>query len=83
MQSTLQGLSRLSNTISSRDQALRTLLLRADEVSGVLAQEDDQITKLITDGNLLLDELNQRKQAIQTLFLNTSQLALQISGPGR
>lgn len=80
VQSTLQGLSRLSNTISSRDEALRTLLARADEVSGVLAQQDDQITKLITDGNLLLDELNQRKEAIQTLFLNTSSLALQISG---
>jgi phospholipid/cholesterol/gamma-HCH transport system substrate-binding protein len=77
---TLQGLSRLSNTISSRDQALRTLLARANEVSGVLADQDQQISKLITDGNLLLDELNQRKEAIRTLFLNTSALSLQISG---
>jgi phospholipid/cholesterol/gamma-HCH transport system substrate-binding protein len=78
--STLQGLSRLSTTIASRDQALRTLLARADEVSGVLAQQDGQISKLITDGNLLLDELNQRRDAIRTLFLNTSALSLQISG---
>ena len=75
VKSTLTGLSRLSNTISSRDDALRTLLARADAVTGVLADQDDQITRLITDGNLLLDELNQRKEAIRTLLLNTSELA--------
>ena len=80
VRSSLQGLSRLSNTIASRDQALRTLLARANDVTGVLADQDAQISKLITDGNLLLDELNQRKEAIRTLFLNTSALALQISG---
>jgi len=80
VKSTLDGLSRLSETISSRDQALRTLLARANQVTGVLADQDQQISQLITDGNALLDELNQRRQAIQTLFLNTSQLALQISG---
>ena len=80
VRSTLQGLSRLSNTIASRDEALRTLLARANDVTGVLADQDAQISKLITDGNLLLDELNQRKEAIRTLFLNTSSLALQISG---
>ena len=80
VRSTLQGLSRLSTTIASRDQALRTLLARANDVTGVLADQDAQISKLITDGNLLLDELNQRKEAIRTLFLNTSALALQSSG---
>jgi phospholipid/cholesterol/gamma-HCH transport system substrate-binding protein len=80
VRSTLQGLSRLSETIASRDQALRTLLARANDVTGVLADQDAQISKLIDDGNLLLDELNQRKEAIRTLFLNTSELALQISG---
>lgn len=78
--STLNGLSRLSNTISSRDQALRTLLARANQVTGVLADRDTQISKLITDGNLLLTELNNRRDAIRTLFLNTSALSLQISG---
>ncbi|MEO6702418.1 MAG: ABC transporter substrate-binding protein, partial [Jatrophihabitantaceae bacterium] len=77
---TLNGLSRLSNTIASRDQTLRTLLARANSVSGVLADQDAQISKLITDGNLLLTELNARRDAIRTLFLNTSALSLQISG---
>jgi phospholipid/cholesterol/gamma-HCH transport system substrate-binding protein len=77
---TLNGLSRLSTTIASRDQALHTLLARANSVTGVLADRDAQISRLITDGNLLLQELNARRNAIHTLFLNTSALALQISG---
>ncbi len=80
VRATLTGLSRLSNTISSRDQALRTLLARANEVTGVLADRDAEIAKLLTDGNLLLTELNARREAIRTLFLNTSSLSLQISG---
>lgn len=80
VRATLNGLSRLSNTISSRDQALRTLLARANAVTGVLADRDAEIAKLLTDGNLLLAELNARREAIRTLFLNTSSLSLQISG---
>ncbi len=80
VRTTLDGLSRLSNTISSRDQALRDLLARANVVTGVLADRDAEIATLLTDGNLLLTELNQRREAIRTLFLNTSALSLQISG---
>jgi phospholipid/cholesterol/gamma-HCH transport system substrate-binding protein len=78
--STLDGLSRLSTTIASRDEALRTLLARAQSVTGVLADRDAQISQILTDGNLLLEELNLRRDAIRTLFVNTSTLSLQISG---
>ena len=77
---TLDGLSRLSNTIASRDQALKTLLASANSVTGVLGDRDAQISKLLSDGGLLLQELNFRRDAIRTLLLNTSQLSLQISG---
>jgi phospholipid/cholesterol/gamma-HCH transport system substrate-binding protein len=77
---TLTGLTRLSTTIASRDQALRTLLTRAKSVTTVLADRDAEVGKLLNDGGLLLDELNARKDAIRTLFLNTSALSLQISG---
>jgi phospholipid/cholesterol/gamma-HCH transport system substrate-binding protein len=78
--STLNGLSRLSNTIASRDQALKTLLARANGVTGILASRDEQISKLLNDGGLLLGELNARRDAIRTLFFNTSALSLQLSG---
>jgi phospholipid/cholesterol/gamma-HCH transport system substrate-binding protein len=76
----LDGLSRLSTTIASRDQALRDLLYRANQVTGVLASRDTQLQKLFTDGGLLLDELNARRDAIHSLLVNTSTLSLQLEG---
>lgn len=76
----VSGLSRLSETIASRDNALRTLLARANQVTGVLADRDAELQKLLADGSLLLDELNRRRDAIRTLFANTTQLSLQLRG---
>jgi phospholipid/cholesterol/gamma-HCH transport system substrate-binding protein len=80
LKSTLDGLSRLSETVSSRDAALRSLLSAANQVTGVLASRDQQIKQLLDDGGLLLDELNARRDAIHTLLVNTSALAVQIQG---
>ena len=80
MRSVLSGLSRLSDTIASRDGELRTLLARANQVTGVLADRDKQLQKLFADGGLLLDELNARRDAIHSLLINTSALSLQLEG---
>jgi phospholipid/cholesterol/gamma-HCH transport system substrate-binding protein len=76
----VRGLSRLSTTIASRDQALQTLLARANQVTGTLAQRDQDLTKLISDGNLLLQELNLRRDAIHSLLINTQVLSTQLRG---
>lgn len=80
VKSVLSGLSRLSDTIASRDQELRLLLARANQVTGVLADRDTELQKLFTDGGLLLDELNARRDAIHSLLINTSVLSLQLEG---
>ena len=80
VKSVVTGLTRLSETISSRDQALRTLLSKANQVTGVLADRDADLQKLISDGGLLLDELNARRDAIHSLLVNTSVLAAQLEG---
>ncbi len=77
---TLNGLERLSTTVASRDQALQTLLARANDVTTVLASRDAQITSLLNDGSLLFQELNLRRDAISQLLTNTSTLSVQISG---
>jgi phospholipid/cholesterol/gamma-HCH transport system substrate-binding protein len=74
------GLSRLSTTIASRDQALHELLARANQVTGTLAERDQDLTKLISDGNLLLQELNLRRDAIHALLVNTQTLSAQLRG---
>jgi phospholipid/cholesterol/gamma-HCH transport system substrate-binding protein len=76
----LTGLSRLSNTIASRDAKLRLLLQKANGVTGVLASRDTQLQRLLADGGLLLDELNARRDAIHSLLLNTTTLATQLEG---
>ncbi|WP_375502957.1 MlaD family protein [uncultured Jatrophihabitans sp.] len=74
------GLSRLSLTISSRDQQLRTLLSRTNSVTTVLADRSADLQTLLADGNLLLGELNARRNAIHSLLINTQTLSLQLSG---
>ncbi|HEY2296268.1 MAG TPA: MCE family protein [Jatrophihabitans sp.] len=76
----LRGLSRISDTIASRDQALRTLLARANDVTGVLAARDQELQKLFSDGGLLLDELHARRDAIHSLLVNTTALSIQLEG---
>ncbi len=80
VKASLDGLSRLSRTIASRDDELRQLLSRASAVSGTVASRNAQVASLVQNGNLLLQELNDRRAAIHTLFLNTSQLAEQLTG---
>jgi phospholipid/cholesterol/gamma-HCH transport system substrate-binding protein len=76
----IDGLSRLSTTIASRDAALHELLARTNQVTGTLAQRDQDLTQLIRDGNLLLQELNARRDAIHALFINTQVLSEQLRG---
>ncbi|MHB8273437.1 MAG: MCE family protein [Dermatophilaceae bacterium] len=80
VKSALSGLSRLSKTIASRVEELRTLLARANSVSATVASRNDTTAKLIQDADLLLVELQARREAIHTLFTNTSELAIQLTG---
>jgi len=76
----LDGLSRLSRTIASRDEELGRLLARANGVTGLVATRTDQLETLIKDADLLMVELSKRRQDIRTLFANTSALAQQLTG---
>ncbi len=76
----LDGLSRLSTTIASRDGELKRLLAAANSVSGTVAERNKAVESIIKDADLLLVELNARRDAIHTLFTNTSAMAKQITG---
>jgi phospholipid/cholesterol/gamma-HCH transport system substrate-binding protein len=80
VKASLEGLTRLSRTISSRDGQLRELLAHANAVSGTLADRSDQVATLITDSDLLLAELQRRREAIHTLLTSTSALAEEVTG---
>jgi phospholipid/cholesterol/gamma-HCH transport system substrate-binding protein len=80
VRSALDGLSKLSTTIASRDEQLHDLLGNTRRISTTLADSNDEFAKLLADGNLLLTELNNRRDSIHALLTGTQQLATQLSG---
>jgi phospholipid/cholesterol/gamma-HCH transport system substrate-binding protein len=80
VRSMLGGLSRLSQTIASRDGQLTELLKRADVLTGVLAQRRQDFTKIFGAGDQLLVMLQQRRAVIDSLLANTSAMAQQLTG---
>jgi len=79
VQASLDGLSRLSRTIASRDAELQQLLASSREVTEVLAGRDAELELLVDDANLLLIELDRRREDIARLFDATARLAAQIT----
>ncbi|HLM08052.1 MAG TPA: MCE family protein [Blastococcus sp.] len=80
VRTSLQGLARLSDTIASRDEQLRSLLTATRDVTQVLADRNGEFTQLILDSNTLLTEVQERRELIDSILTNTQELARQLSG---
>lgn len=78
VRASLNGLSRLSQTIASRDAKLRVLLDRANGVSTVLAARDDDLISFLKDTDLVLQEVRARRAAIHKLLVSTTDLSEQL-----
>ncbi|NRQ39550.1 MCE family protein [Nonomuraea sp. NN258] len=76
----VQGLSALSRTISSRDDQIAELLAGTRKFSGTLAEQSDNFEELLKSGNLLLEELLKRRQAIHALLTGTRRLSYELVG---
>jgi phospholipid/cholesterol/gamma-HCH transport system substrate-binding protein len=77
---TLDGLSRLSQTVASRDQQIHHLLAGTQALTGVLAGRNVEFERLLADGNLLLAEVRHRREAISALLANVVSLSVQLRG---
>lgn len=75
----VRGLSRLSTSIASRDQQLKELLQRTNDVSHLMHSRDQQFQQLLADGNAVLEQLNQRRAAIHSLLAGTQALSGQLT----
>ena len=80
VRTSLEGLARLSDTISSRDAQLGQLLSATRQVSQVLADRNGEFTQLIVDSNTLLTEVQARRELIDSILTSTQQLSQQLSG---
>ncbi len=79
LRAALDGVSRLSESINSRDETLQQLLGRAESVTGILADRSGQINQLVLDGNELFGELDRRRTAISQLITNISSVSRQLT----
>lgn len=80
LRSALRGVHRLSESLSSRDDALRAVLAHSRGVTKVLSDRNVEITRLLTDGNALLTELEARRDTIRNLLSGIRQATKQLSG---
>jgi phospholipid/cholesterol/gamma-HCH transport system substrate-binding protein len=78
-QSTLRGLSRLSETVASRNDQIGELLGNLHTVSGTLAARDQDIVSLMKDSDVLLRALVARREAVHRLLVSTSRLSTELT----
>ena len=75
----LQGVSALSTTLASRDAQLHTLLTNLQAVTSTLGNRSSAIVDIMKQGNVLLQALVQRREAIHALLVSTSDLGSQLT----
>ena len=80
IRASLDGVTRLSQTVASRDQELKRLLEATGRTSQILADRNAEFNRLISDGALLIAELNNRQQAISQLLTGTQRLSAELTG---
>jgi phospholipid/cholesterol/gamma-HCH transport system substrate-binding protein len=80
IRSMLTGLSRVSETVASRDQQLGELLNHANVLTGVLADRRQDFTRIFGSGDQLLKLLQRRQDVVTSLLRNTTALSRQLSG---
>ncbi|AOW93163.1 ABC transporter substrate-binding protein [Rhodococcus sp. WMMA185] len=79
IRASIDGVSRLSLTIASRDQELRKLFAATSQTTTILADRNAEFNRLIGDAGVLLDELNNRQQSISLLLSGTQRLSQQLT----
>ncbi len=80
IQATFTGLSRISQSIASRDEGIEKLLARADRVTKLLADRRGDLVTLMKEGDLVFKELIARREAIHSLLVNANKLAVTLRG---
>lgn len=80
IQSSFDGIARLSRSVASRDAEIQTLLEGSEDVSKVLADRSGDIVELMKNSDLVFQELLKRKDAVHDLLVNARTLARELRG---
>ena len=79
VRASLTGLSRLSRNVAKRDEQLNTLLTNAEKVSNVLADRNRNLELLFRDGQVLLEAVYARRDAIHDLLTASVTLSRELT----
>jgi len=77
---TFEGVTRLSRSINSRDESVRSVLKHASDITQILSRRSQQLDSLLLNTDDLLAVLVQRRQAIVDLLARTSAVAKELTG---
>ncbi|MGN7132693.1 MCE family protein [Rhodococcoides corynebacterioides] len=80
IRASLDGVTRLSETIASRDDQLSKLFAATNTTTKVLADRNQEFTRLIGDASVLVQELNNRQQSISQLLIGTQRVSRELTG---
>jgi phospholipid/cholesterol/gamma-HCH transport system substrate-binding protein len=80
VRSAATGLAALSKSVSKRDAQLAELLKGSRQLARTLDGKKSSFETLLEDGNLLLGEIQARRDAIHALLTGTTSLGTQLSG---
>ena len=77
---TFDGLSRVSEALNARNDALGALFAAGRDVTDVLGDRTEEVSTLILDADELVGMLSQRRQTIVELLAYTSAMAKEVTG---
>jgi phospholipid/cholesterol/gamma-HCH transport system substrate-binding protein len=75
----LDGVSRLSATVASRNEKINDLLGNLERVSTVLDDRDQDIVALMKDSDVLFRALVARREAVHNLLVSTTSLSKELT----
>jgi phospholipid/cholesterol/gamma-HCH transport system substrate-binding protein len=75
----LGGLAQLSQVVGSRQAELSQLVVQVQQLTKTLANNSTQLVDILGQGDLVLQVLNQRHQAIAELLASTATLTQQLN----
>lgn len=74
------GLSELSRTVASRDEALTALFSDTETVFASLDGSKEDLSRFVASASLLLDEVDQQRATISELIAHSTELSEQLRG---
>ena len=80
MEGALDGLTRLSRSVTTRDDRIEELFDRTERVSGVVAARDEELAQLLTASDEVLATLHERRKTIRAVIAGTRDLAVELGG---